>query len=379
PVPRESREPIWLAFKAASDAIYDQKRKIYESLEAGKEDNLKKKEILAEKAELLGQKEPGSMKEWNSQHKEFENLFSEWKKIGPIPKSNKDAVWIKFNGIRNDFFGKRKEYFKVVHAEKSENLKNKEVLCTEVEALKDSTDWNNTSKKIIAIQKRWKEIGPVPEKVNQAIWKRFRGACDHFFNNKSQAFAGQREEEANNLKKKEAIIAKLDEIFKSDMDYKASFEALKKVSAEWRSVGFVPHKNVKSITTRYDKASNAIFAKYKEQAQKFKSENLKEHYKNLSETPNGEKTLDYETRNIKKKIGILKEEIAGIERNMSFFSKSKTADKMLKDFEQKIVKSNKKISNLKLELAAIKSARRSAAESTENSNSEEPQTESTAE
>ena len=379
PVPSESREPIWQAFKAASDAVYEQKRKVFESLEAGKEDNLKKKEILAEKAELLSQKEPSSMKEWNSLHQEFENLFAEWKKIGPIPKSNNDAVWIKFNGLRNDFFGKRKEYFREIHAEKSENLTKKEALCTEVEALKDSTDWNNASKKIIALQKQWKEIGPVPDKVNQAIWKRFRGACDHFFNNKTKAFAGQREEESENLKKKEALITRLEEIFNSDMDYKASFEALKKVSAEWRSVGFVPHKNVKSISSRYEKASNAIFSKYKEQAQQHKTENLKEHYKNLSDTPNGDKTLDYEMRNIKKKMSIAKEEIASIERNMSFFSKSKTAEKMLKDFEQKIVKSKKLISNLKLELAAIKNAKRSAEESSNSNDSEEASPEPSAE
>ena len=358
PVPAESREPIWQAFKKASDSVYDAKRKVYEELESGKEENLAKKKILSEKADLLNAVKPRDIKGWNEKTKAFEELFAEWKKVGPVPKSNKDAVWIQFNGVRNDFYVARKEYFKELNAGRTENLKAKEALCVKVEELKDSTDWIPVTKQIIGLQEDWKKIGPVPEKVNQAIWKRFRGACDAFFNAKNNAFAGKREEEEENQTKKEAIIASLKELAAKEGDHKAAFTELKRLNAEWRAIGYVPHKAIKKITTAYDEANNAVYTKYSSQIEEAKSANLKDHYKELRNGHNGEQALEREQQNIKRRIGTLNDEIASIERNMSFFASSKTADKMLKDFDQKIVKTKKQISKLKLELGAIRNAKK---------------------
>ncbi len=358
PVPQESREPLWQAFKSATDAVYDAKKQIFEELEAEKEGNLKKKEILLEKAILVNAVAPRSAKDWNDKTKVMEDLFTEWKKIGPVPKSNKDAIWINFNGIRNDFYTGRKEFFKEINAARNENLKKKEALCEKVEQLTDNTDWKPTTQAIIQAQADWKQIGPVPEKVNQAIWKRFRAACDKFFDAKNQAFAGKREEEAANLAKKEELIKELQSLAEKDNNHKDAFAELKKINASWRATGFVPHKAVKKISAAYEEANNAVYNKYKGQIEKAKNANLSEHYKELKGSHNGDKALENEERNIKRKIGNLKDEISSIERNMSFFSKSKTADKMLKDFEAKIEKAEGLISKLKKELVAIKNARK---------------------
>lgn len=375
PVPQESREPIWQAFKSASDAVYENKRKIYEELEVAKEGNLAKKKILCEKADLLNAVMPKDIKGWNDKSKAFEDLFAEWKKIGPVPKSNKDAVWIQFNGVRNDFFTNKKVFFKELNAGRNENLKAKEELCKQVEALKDSKDWAATGKAIIALQADWKKIGPVPEKVNQAIWKRFRTACDTFFDAKNAAFSGKREEEKANLEKKETLVAALQALATTEVDHKKAFEELKKINAEWRSAGFVPHKDVKRISKAYEDANNAVYTKYKKQIDEAKAANLGEHYKQLRESsPNGVKELENEERNIKRRITTLKEEVASIERNMSFFAKSKTADKMLKDFNAKIDKATKQIARLKKELAVIKNAKR-IDKPAETTDTEKPETE----
>lgn len=359
PVPKESREPIWQAFKTATDDVYDAKRKVQEKLDAEKELNLEKKEILAEKAELVNQVRPEKTKDWNDKAKYLDDLFEDWKKIGPVPKSNKDEVWKKFNGVRNDFYTARKKYFEELNAGRTENLKAKEALCEKVEALKDSKDWATTSKEIIRLQGEWKKIGPVPDKVNQAIWKRFRGACDAFFNAKNEAFSGKREEETENLKKKEALIAALNELTNKKVDHKEAFAELKKINAEYRSIGFVPHKNVKKINAQYDEANKAVYDKYSKQIEEAKAANLNEHYKNMLDM-NGSRSIEQEERNIKQKLSQLSEEIASIERNMSFFSKSKTAEKMLQDFNAKIEKTNKLIAKLKKELGVLKSVKRAA-------------------
>ena len=111
PVPKESNEPIWQAFKKASDAVREAKQKTIEELENHKIENLKKKEILLEKAILINAVKARSPKEWSEKTKQFDDLFAEWKKIGPVPKSNKDAVWINFNGNRNDYFSQKKIFF----------------------------------------------------------------------------------------------------------------------------------------------------------------------------------------------------------------------------------------------------------------------------
>ena len=359
PVPQESREPIWQAFKSASDSVYEAKRKVYEELEAAKEGNLEKKKILSEKADLLNAVKPKDVKGWNDKAKAFDELFAEWKKIGPVPKSNKDAVWIQFNGVRNDFYTNRKEFFKELNAGRNENLKAKEALCEKAEALKDSTDWAATGKALIALQAEWKKIGPVPEKVNQAIWKRFRGACDTFFDAKNQQFVGKREEEKANLEKKEALVKALKELSTKEITHKEAFAELKQINTEWRATGFVPHKDVKRISKAYEEANNAVYTKYSKQIEEAKAANLGEHYASIKESsPDGIKQLEREEYGIKKRIGGLNEEIASIERNMSFFAKSKTAEKMLKDFETKIEKAKKQISKLKKELSVIKAAKR---------------------
>jgi len=358
PVPTESREPIWQAFKTASDLVYEAKRQVFTDMETVKEANLAKKQILAEKANLLNAVDPHSPQDWSEKTKSFEKLFEEWKKIGPVPKSNNDEVWIQFNGVRNDFYTNRKLHFKTQNDAKGDNLKLKHALCEKAESLKDSTDWANTTKQILALQDDWKKIGPVPEKVNQAIWQRFRAACDVYFNSKNQAFAGRKDEENANLLQKQALLTSLEALATKDITHKEAFAQLKEINAAWKAIGFVPHKSIKVISNAYEAANNAVYTKFSSQIEAAKSANLSEHFKQLGSGHQGTKGLDTEEQNIKRKISLLNEEITGIENNMSFFAKSKTAEKMLKEFDLKISKARKQIDGLKLELSALRTTKK---------------------
>ena len=365
PVPKESNEPIWQAFKKASDSIHESKQKIIEELENKKIENLKKKEILLEKAILINAVLARTPKEWSEKSKQFDDLFTEWKKIGPVPKSNKDAVWINFNGNRNDFFSQKKVFFNSLNDQRKENLKAKETLCEHIEALKSSTDWGSTAKKIIQIQAEWKKIGPVPDKYNQKIWKKFRAACDFFFDAKNRANAGKQELESENLKKKEELINQLQELASGQTENKTAFQSLKKINAAWRTIGFVPHKHLSRVNKAYDTANNAVYNKYSQQIEEQKAANLIEHYSEIINSSQGGQTLEKEERNIQRRITSLNEEISSIETNMSFFASSKKADKMLKEFEQKITKNKKHIDRLKKELGTIKHVRRNNAKTSQ--------------
>ncbi len=360
PVPKESEEPIWLAFKKASDEIRLSKQAEIDAIENTKEDNLKQKEILLEKAILINAVTPKSSKEWADKTKQMDELFTEWKKIGPIPKANNEEVWINFSGNRNDFFSKKKLFYSEQNSLRKENLTAKENLCVKVDELKNSTDWAKTSKLIIQLQQEWKEIGPVPDKYNQAIWKKFRSACDFFFDAKNKANSGKIQLEKENLHKKEALIEELQTLAKSNEEHKTAFQLLKRINADWRSIGFVPHKKVKTISKAYESANNAVYNKFSKQIEDAKNANLKEHYEELVQTSNGDKALIKEEQNLNRKIQNIQEEITGLETNMSFFASSKTADKMLKDFELKISKNRKLIDALKKEITTLKQVRKNS-------------------
>lgn len=365
PTPKESREAIWQAFKAASDEIYAIKRAEHDANNAKREENLKSKELLVEKSGLISAIKYETIKDWNAKTKEMESIFNDWRKIGPVPRSKNDSIWEAFKGKRTEFFTNRKEYFKLLNQGRTENLKQKELLCEKVESLKDSDDFANTSKEIISIQKQWKTIGPVPDKVNQAIWKRFRKACDHFFARKEEAFAGQRKEEEANLKTKQEIINQLESLKNTDGDVNTVFEKLKVISSNWNKTGFIPKKHLKKINTKYDKLTDEIFKKYKKNREDLKEEQWESHYLDILSAPNGDKRLKDEEFRLKKKMKYLKDELLQMEQNMSFFSLSKGSNNLLKDFEKKSERSKDQVDRIKRELKVIAKVKRNAQKSSE--------------
>ncbi|MBR9917891.1 DUF349 domain-containing protein [bacterium] len=360
PVPQESREGIWQAFKAASDKIYEIKREIFEKNQAKRQENLEQKKILVEKMTLVAQPVYDQVKDWNQKTKEVEDLFQQWRAIGPVPKANSDEIWSQFKEQRNTFYNQRKNYFREDYKRKKANLILKEDLCKRVENIKDNENFNETTQEILNIQKEWKKIGPVPDKVNQAIWNRFRAACDHFFNRKQEAFSSKIEEEKENLEKKKQLIQKLEELGKSDKDEQKVFDEFKTLSSEWKQIGFVPRKSLRSINKSFDDASDAIFKKFNKKKEDLKISQLGDHYSKIIHTPNGKQRIQSEEYKIKKRINFLNEEILNLEQNMSFFAKSKTADKLLKDFEQKLEKAKSQIERLKEELKVIRGAKHEA-------------------
>lgn len=357
PVPKESREGIWNAFKAASDKIYELKRTEYDALQAKRTENLKKKELLVEKASVLAAVSYDQVKDWNAKTKAFDELFEAWKKVGPVPQAKSDAIWSAFKKQRNLFYQHKKAYFAELNKGRNENLKKKEELCEKVEALKDHEDFNSTTKKILALQKEWKAVGPVPDKVNQAIWKRFRAACNHFFDRKDKAFAGQRKEEESNLKSKEALIVELQALAKLDKEEEV-FEALKKIAASWKVLGYVPRKDVKRINKSYEKLTDDLFKKFKKDKNSLKASEWESYYQQIAEGPQGDKRLRDEEYKIKKRLTYLNEEVQNAERNMSFFAKSSNADKLLKGVDQKLAKNKEQLERLKAELKVIQKVKR---------------------
>jgi hypothetical protein len=234
--------------------------------------------------------------------------------------------------------------------ERKENLKLKQELAQKADELKDSDDFRKTSDEMKRMQKRWKEIGPVPEKFRNEVFKEFKGACDHFFDRR-RANSGKIEKEyEENLKKKQGLCEELEEMIKSE---KVNLERVKSIEEEWSEIGFVPKSNIRSIQKRYTDAISEVT----EQVDIPESEKHKirfsAQFHNINYGPGSERMIQKKEGALRRQITNLENDINLWRNNIDFFASSKNADKLKKDFQVKIDKANAQLKSLKEQLKVI--------------------------
>lgn len=212
PVARELREEIWAKFKEASTVINKRHQEYFDRLHEQEQQNLEKKEALVAQVRDLDFDSLTTNKQWDEATEKVQALQAEWRKIGFAPKKNNQIIYEEFRSYTDKFFAAKTAFYKSLRDELSENLRKKKELVAEAEALKDSTEWRETADKLVDLQKRWKEIGPVARKYSDDIWKQFTEACDHFFEQKKAARKAdheaylQRQAERQNQQKKEEVL-----------------------------------------------------------------------------------------------------------------------------------------------------------------------------
>ena len=351
PVPHDKKDELWDRFKSATAKINIRQQEHFESLRNQLKKNLEAKEELCEKAEALIAKVSSSPKEWEDRSKELIDLQQIWKTIGFAPKKENNQVYDRFRKACDTFFNNKREFFKTYKEDQQNNLQLKTELCIQAEAMKESNDWKKTTDEYIRIQKRWKEIGPVPRKQSDTVWKRFREACDYFFDRKKAFFGNMDNAQLDNLKAKEEIIKELTE-FELKEGSEKSFELLQDFQRRWSDIGFVPIKEKDRVNQEFRNLIN----------QKFDHLNVDEADKNLHKFHNklenwrstdqfGDK-IGQERNKIMLKLKQLENDIIVWENNIGFFAKSKNSDALIRDFQHKIEngKRNIELLNKKLDM-----------------------------
>jgi hypothetical protein len=257
PAPRERSESLWERFKAVGDALHERYQVATAPSAEELAANLARKEELAARAEALAESRIEKM-EWKESAETIKKLQEEWKGVGPTSREAGDAVWKRFRAACDKFFERRGAEFSKASEERAENLKKKEALCARVEALADSTEWKETADKIKAAQEEWKGIGAVPRAEMDAIWKRFREACDRFFDRRKAHFEKLDEERAENLKKKEELLAKVEALAEST-DREDAVKQVKALQAEWKKIGPAPRDQADEVWKRFREACDRFF------------------------------------------------------------------------------------------------------------------------
>ena len=217
------------------------------------DENYRRKEELVVKAEELS---PST--EWKSTSEAIKALQAEWKTIGPVPQERSQELWQRFRKAGNAFFERLQEHRKETSQGTEENLHLKEALCVRAEELSQSTDWKGTAEAIKALQAEWKAVGPAPRGQADAVWKRFRKAADVFFARRKEHSDTLRKEQEENLRRKEALVARAEELSQSTQ-WKATVQMIKEVQAEWRTIGPAPSNKAESVWRRFRAAIDLFF------------------------------------------------------------------------------------------------------------------------
>jgi hypothetical protein len=174
--PRAQGEVMWRRFKAAQDEVFARTSTHFAAQSEERTANLARKQALAERAEALA-----SSSDWVKTAQAIQQLQAEWKTIGAVPRGHEKAVWERFRSACDQFFTRRQEDLKKRREDWAANLARKEALCAEAESLAESSEWDTAAARIKQLQAEWKTIGPVRKSKSEAIWQRFRTACDRFF------------------------------------------------------------------------------------------------------------------------------------------------------------------------------------------------------
>lgn len=349
PVPDDKKEEVWERFKNASNQVNQRRREYYDILFAEQQNNYNAKVVLCEQAEELIATPANSVKEMNVVSDKLTEFLKMWKSLGHAPNKLNDEIWIRFKTVLDKFFETKKEYFQKIKDVQIQNYNLKLNIAIQAEAIATRTDWKQATDDIIKLQKEWKEIGSTPKRHSDVVWKRFRAACDKFFEAKAFYFSNAKTIEADNLAKKEEIIKKiLDHQFSDDKN--ENLEMMKTFQREFLEIGHVPIKDKDRVYEAFRNAVNKRFSDLKMSMEDVKKGNFKSKLDNILNNPNADKILDKERRFLSNKLQQLKDDIALWENNLGFFANSKNADLLKAEFEKKIENAKEEVKELQYKI-----------------------------
>jgi hypothetical protein len=353
PVPKDDKEAAWQRFKAASDAIYAKRDEFVKNLQEELQVNLEKKNKIADEIISFAGFKTDRIKEWNQKTLEILAFQKQWEQIGGVPRAKAKEVNKKFWNSFKAFFQAKNTFFKKLDEERDHNLKLKQELLEKAIQLKDSSDWEKASNDLKNLQHRWKEIGPVSEKVREKIFKQFKEACDHFFDQKRTQQSKADDEQVNNLKQKETVCEALEA---AATDGSATQQKLMDLQAQFEAVGFVPRTAINTMRERYQQAIQKFVSGISGISEEDKARLvLQTELNDLKNDPFAAKKIEQKEQHIRKKIGKIENDIALWKNNLEFFAKSKNAGSLRDEFNQKIEEASAQLDDLKKQLKLIRS------------------------
>lgn len=350
PVAKDIREEIWAKFKDVSTIINKRHQEFFEQRKQKEQENEAAKTALCEAIEAIDIDSVNTYALWEQHTKNILELQQQWKSVGFASKKSNNALFERFRAACDKFFESKANFYKAIKENLEENLKHKTALCEKAEALSESSDWKKTTDALVKLQQEWKTIGTVPRKHSDAVWERFRAACDKFFERKKKQLSGTRHVEVENLKAKKAIIASLNAIAEGTAKEEVA-KAVKEASAQWQQIGHVPFKDKDKIYEAYRTVVNTLYEKFDLSGA---SAEIDRFENSISEMAGDNDKLYRERERMVRAYEQRTAELATCENNLGFFtSSSKSGDTMLRDLQRRVAKLKESIATLEKKIRLI--------------------------
>ena len=350
PVGREHREEVWNRFSAATKKVHDKRHDFFKDLKSKFDENVDKKLEVIANIESLDTSKNKSRSDWQKSIKEIENLRNNFFSIGQVPRAKNNEIWGKFKDATKVFNIEKNKFFKEVKKEHLVNLNKKKLLIERAIELKESEDWDVATDIMKKIQADWKNIGHVPRKYSDKLWKEFKDACNHYFDRlHSEQDAGNKEELEVFNKKKELFV-EIKKVVESGEEI--TLDSLKVYVNNWRDLGRVPYE-MKHIEVKFNKLIDKIAVKNSIDAtevEMIKFENLVNSYleqKNYHKL-NGEQLF------VRKKVDETVREIQQLENNIGFISNASADNPLLKNVMDNINMHKEKLAIWQTKLEYLK-------------------------
>ena len=348
PVEREQREIIWEKFQEISRKLNKKRNDYFIKRKEIDADKLAKKDAICQKIINLTKEKSTSHSKWQSLTNQCNDLEKEWKGIGKLAKTDNKTAWNNLRTALNEFYNNKNAFYKEKKEEGNSILTTKINICEKAETLQNSTDWQATGSQLITLQNDWKNSGFSPADQSNKIWKRFKAACDTFFNARKAHYKAMDKEKEGALKEKKELLLTLKE-FKASTTAKDDIKQLKEFSSKWKSIGHIPRDKMKINDEFFD----LINTKFEELGLS-KKVLASEQYKNkISSIKGNDKAISSEKQFLRGKIDTVKKEISQYENNISFFGNNKGTEPLRKQVETQIAKANSEIEALKQKLQIL--------------------------
>jgi len=350
PVAKEIREDVWAKFKEASTVINKKHQAFFDAIKAREEENLTKKTALCEQLEGFDTEGLKTFADWDGITQKIKELQAEWKTIGFAPQKMNTAIFERFRAGCDAFFEKKNAFFKDLKEELNTNLAKKKALVEKAESLMESQEWRSTGDALINLQKQWKEIGTVPRKYSEDLWKRFTTACDHFFEARQAATADVRNEEKANKEQKLGIIEQLKQL--SETEGENVIAQVKELQQKWSEVGHVPFRDKETLYKEYRALCDKIYDAYGVSQAKRRLNNFR---KNLAEKiENAGSSLGDERQKMQRAYERMLAEIKTYENNIGFLNAgSKKGNSLVEAMNKKVEKLREELNLLAQKIKAV--------------------------
>lgn len=359
PVPTEQNDEIWSRFCNAADQVSTRHREYFEQRREEMDKNLLAKQALIEKAKELVAETPASIKQWNDVSAALDELLKVWKTIGPVPREQNEEIWKQFKGTIDTFYTHKKEYFDTLKDEQTDNYNKKIDLCLKAEAVAKREDWKKATEELLQLQAEWKSIGTVSRKYSDKIWQRFRGACDEFFAKKGQYYSHIKENEKDNMAKKEAIIAQL-KAYEFGEDKEENLRVIKDFQRQWMEIGFVPMNEKERLKNEFREVINSHFEKLKISIHEAEENAFRERVRNVGN--DSKRFVNSERDDLQNKIEKLRNDIKLWENNLGFLNDSKQADLLKNEFQKKMQSARQQIALMEAKVRILRESQAKAEE-----------------